>query len=92
VTLRLYDEEHDTWSLYWANSRTGLALPRVVGRFGEDGRGIFTGGDVYEGRPITVRYLWSDVTPDSCRWEQAFSTDEGASWETNWTMAFTRQQ
>jgi len=43
VTLRLYDEQRDEWSLYWANSRTGLALPPQVGRFGDDGRGIFTG-------------------------------------------------
>jgi hypothetical protein len=26
----------------------------------------------------------------SARWEQAFSLDEGNSWETNWTMDFTR--
>ena len=28
---------------------------------------------------------------NECRWEQAFSDDGGQSWETNWTMAFTRQ-
>src|SRR5688500_14772722 len=38
ATLRLYDEARDEWSLYWVNSRTGLALPPVVGRFGADGR------------------------------------------------------
>src|SRR5688500_15374225 len=38
VTLRLYDPASDTWSLYWASSRTGISLPPVVGRFGPDGR------------------------------------------------------
>jgi hypothetical protein len=57
VTLRLYDAERDEWSLYWASSRSGLSLPPVVGRFGEDGRGVFVGPDVHEGRPISVVYI-----------------------------------
>jgi hypothetical protein len=90
LTMRLYDAATDTWSLYWVNSRTGLALPPVVGRFGDDGLGVFTGDDVHEGRPIKVVYRWSDITDQSCRWEQDFSLDEGVTWETNWTMQFTR--
>jgi hypothetical protein len=26
------------------------------------------------------------------RWEQAFSLDDGQTWETNWTADFTRSQ
>ncbi|GIF73637.1 hypothetical protein [Asanoa siamensis] len=89
VTMRLYDEARDEWSLYWASSRTGLALPPVVGRF-ENGVGTFTGDEEFAGQPITVRFTWSDITADSCRWEQAFSPDKGATWETNWVMEFTR--
>jgi hypothetical protein len=37
-----------------------------------------------------VRYLWSRIGADSARWEQAYSLDEGNSWETNWIMDFTR--
>jgi len=92
VTLRLYDAERDEWSLYWASSVTGLSLPPVVGRFDESGVGVFTAEEVYEGRPITVRFIWSDIKPDSCRWEQAFSADQGATWETNWVMEFTRSE
>jgi hypothetical protein len=62
----------------------------VVGRFGADGCGRFTGDDVHEGRPIRVVYLWSEIMADSCRWEQAFSADGGATWETNWIMEFSR--
>ncbi len=43
-----------------------------------------------EGRDITVRYKWSDITATTARWEQAFSPDGGQSWETNWTADFTR--
>jgi hypothetical protein len=89
VTMRLYDAERDEWSLYWASSRTGLSIPPVVGRF-DGGVGVFTAEEDYDGRPITVRYTWSDITPESCRWEQAFSPDKGETWETNWVMEFTR--
>ena len=91
VTLRLYDGARDEWSLYWASSRNGLlALPPVGGRFGEDGVGVFTSEEEWEGKPITVRYVWSDITPTGARWEQAFSPDAGASWEPNWIAEFTR--
>jgi hypothetical protein len=90
VTLRLYDASTDGWSLYWASSRSGLALPPVVGRFGDDGRGVFTSEEIWEGTPITCRYVWSDITETTARWEQAFSTDGGATWETNWIADFTR--
>jgi hypothetical protein len=90
VTLRLYDKATDTWSIYWASTRLGLSLPPVVGRFGADGRGVFTSDDVFEERPIRCRYVWSDITATSCRWEQAFSVDGEATWETNWTAEFTR--
>jgi hypothetical protein len=90
VTLRLYDTSRDDWSLYWASSKTGLSLPPVVGRFGDDGRGVFTGDDVHDGKPITVQYVWSEITETTARWEQSFSTDGGATWETNWIAEFSR--
>ncbi|HEX6684738.1 MAG TPA: hypothetical protein VF062_18180 [Candidatus Limnocylindrales bacterium] len=90
VTLRLYDAATDTWSIYWASSRTGLSLPPVVGRFGDDGRGIFTADEVYQGVPIRCRYMWLSLSADTARWEQAFSTDGGETWETNWIADFTR--
>jgi hypothetical protein len=92
LSVRLYNAERDEWSIYWANSTNpaSLALPPVVGRFHEDGRGIFTSPDVYKGEPIEVEYLWSDITEDSCRWQQSCSADDGATWEVNWVGDFTR--
>lgn len=89
-TVRLHDPDTDLWTLYWFSTRHGLGLPPVVGRFGPDGRGVFTSEEEFQGRDIVCRYLWCDITPDSCRWEQAYSTDKGETWETNWIMEFTR--
>ena len=51
---------------------------------------LFRSDDRHEGRPIRVRCLWSRITENSARWEQAFSADNGGSWETNWYMDFAR--
>jgi hypothetical protein len=90
VTLRLYDPERQEWSLYWVNSRTGTLTSPVVGRFTE-GRGEFYGDDTLEGRQVRVRFIWSDITADSARWEQAFSIDGEKTWITNWIMESTRR-
>jgi len=52
--------------------------------------GVFEGDDTFEGKPIRVRFTWTRLDADHARWEQAFSADAGRTWETNWTMDFTR--
>ena len=71
----------------WAHP--GRLDPPVVGGF-KDGIGTFIAPDTFDGRPILVRFLWSDITATTCRWEQAFSTDDGATWEVNWIMESTK--
>lgn len=89
VTTRLFDPKTGLWAIYWIDARSLTVDPPVRGRF-ENGVGTFLGEDVFEGRPILVRFLWSDITPTSARWSQAFSPDAGETWETNWVMDFTR--
>jgi len=90
ASLRLFDPVTEEWTIYWANSSTGRLEPPVTGRF-VDGRGEFSGDDTHEGMPVRVRYVWSEITPSSARWEQAFSVDDGETWETNWIMELARQ-
>ena len=90
MSLRLFEPASRTWSIYWADSRySGPLEPPVVGAF-SDGVGVFECDDAFNGKPIRVRYTWSRVTTGSPRWEQAFSTDGGVTWETNWINDFTR--
>jgi hypothetical protein len=90
MTVRLYDRRTRRWSLYWASVQTGGFLPPVVGAF-SDGVGVFEGRDDLDGRPIVVRFTWSNITRTSARWQQDFSPDEGRTWETNWIMVSTRE-
>ena len=89
LTVRLFDPEAGIWSIYWVSSIDGTLQKPVHGRF-EGNIGNFYGDDEYEGQPIRIRYIWTDLGPRSARWEQAFSPDGGGTWETNWVMELTR--
>jgi hypothetical protein len=90
VALRSFDPADGTWAIWWLDGRAPhrLDVP-VVGGFA-DGIGTFFADDTLDGRAIRVRFVWTRQGADSLRWEQAFSTDGGESWEVNWEMAFTR--
>ena len=89
MSFRFFDPRTKLWSIYWADTRRcGVLDPPVFGSFAGD-IGIFDGADSFEGRPIRVRFTWYGVKTPTPRWEQAFSDDDGETWETNWVMEFT---
>jgi hypothetical protein len=89
ISLRHFDMARKQWSIHWINSRDGLMQSPVYGGFSGD-TGLFYGDDVDEGRPVRVAYRWTKQDAGHARWEQAFSYDEGRSWETNWVMELSR--
>jgi hypothetical protein len=90
MSLRLFDPTERVWRIWWASSRApGRLDPPVVGKF-TDGVGLFYGDDELNGRPIKVRYTWSDTTTECPKWNQAFSYDNGETWVPNWYNSFTR--
>lgn len=89
-SLRLFDKATQQWSIYWSDTSGARLFPPVIGQF-VDGVGNFYGHDQEGGRDVLVRFRWTHDGPDSARWEQAFSIDDGQTWETNWIMSFTRR-
>jgi hypothetical protein len=89
LSLRLFNPETRQWSLNFANARSGTLTTPTLGGF-SNGRGEFYSTDTLDGRDILVRFVISDVTPDSVRFEQAFSADGGKTWEVNWIAVDTR--
>jgi len=67
LTLRLFDSKTRLWSLYWIASNTGTIDPPVVGSF-ENGVGHF---------------FWDARNKERPVWGQAFSADNGKTWEWN---------
>jgi hypothetical protein len=91
LTLFLYNPQSHQWSLNFANSREGTVSTPSVGEF-KNGRGEFYDQESFNGRSILVRQIWSDITPDSHRFEQSFSDDGGKSWEPNFIAVLTREK
>ena len=89
LSLRLYDPQSHQWSLNFANSSGGSLSQPTIGGF-KDGRGEFFDQETLNGRAILVRFVISDVTPNSAHFEQSFSEDGGKTWEVNWIATDTR--
>ncbi len=89
LSLRLYNPESRQWSLNFSNSSSGTLSPPAIGDF-KNGRGEFYSQETLNGRAIFVRFVISDITSDSCRFEQSFSDDGGKTWEVNWIAVDTR--
>lgn len=91
LTLRQFDPQDKVWRIWWASSRNpGHLDPPMTGTF-DNGVGVFTGEDVLAGKPISVRFRWTNETRDEACWTQEFSYDHGQSWYLTWTMMFTRR-
>ena len=82
VALRLFNPKTRLWSIYWADANSGTLDPPVVGSF-ENGIGHFFARDTYRGTPIIAVFRWDVRNPERPVWSQAFSTDEGKTWEWN---------
>jgi hypothetical protein len=89
LSLRLYNPQSRQWSLNFANIKGGVMTAPTTGEF-KNGRGEFYSQETLNGRAIFVRFIISDITPNSCRFEQAFSDDGGKTWEVNWIATDTR--
>ncbi len=90
-SLRWFDPEWERWVL-WLNwpgeDRSGSS--GLEGAF-HHGRGeFFSRRPTADGGERIARYTFSDITPDSLRWDDAFSTDGGKTWSSNWIMEFRR--
>lgn len=84
LTLRLFNPQTKLWSLYWVDSNIGVLDPPVVGSF-EGSVGTFYCKDIFQGKPILVMFKWDKTDPNNPVWSQAFSPDNGKTWEMNMT-------
>jgi hypothetical protein len=90
MAVRTFDELTRTWAIWWLDDRYPHVMDvPVVGEF-SDGDGRFFAHDTFNDRPIVVRFSWHQTASAMPRWEQAFSPDDGGTWEVNWIMNFHR--
>jgi hypothetical protein len=90
ITLRLYDAKTHQWNLYWASKGDGTLGKPMVGEF-KQGRGTFYNKDTVDGRAVLVRDTYSGATANTYHFEEAYSADDGKTWETNFIADLTRE-
>ena len=90
AAFRSFNPQTQSWAIWWLDGRAphNLDVP-VVGSF-SGSVGVFFANDRLDDTPIRIRFTWNARPGGNPTWEQAFSSDDGASWETNWTMEFVR--
>jgi hypothetical protein len=90
ISLRSFDPVTRKWAIWWLDGRTAEKLdPPVVGGFTGD-EAEFIGNDIFDGKPVLVRFRWHEVHSKRPHWDQALSADGGKTWEINWRNYFTR--
>jgi hypothetical protein len=89
IALRLFNPVTRLWSIYWADSNFGTLDKPVIGSF-EDKNGKFYTRDFHEGTPIIMQFNWDVSDRERPVWSQAYSPDDGSTWEWNWYMELER--
>jgi hypothetical protein len=87
--VRTYNPASHQWSINGTSSSDGTLGAPMYGAFA-GGVGKFYDREVFNGRTITVRWIFSHIAADSYHFEQAFSDDGGATWEPNFIAQATR--
>jgi hypothetical protein len=74
TTLRVYDAAIDAWHILWSDP-VRQYYTRQIGR--KQGNDIVQVGALGD---LTLRWSFTDITPDSFRWVGERSTDGGKTW------------
>jgi hypothetical protein len=90
MTLFLYNPSAQQWSMNFINARIGELNSPLIGSF-HDGRAELIATDTFQGRPILVRGIWSEILPDSHRYQELYSADGGKTWAASFDAHLTRE-
>jgi len=91
LTLFLYNPAAHQWSQNFVDGKVGVLTLPQIGSF-KDGRGELFASDTVNGRTILVRGVWSEIKPDSHRFEESYSDDGGKTWAPAFIANLTREK
>jgi hypothetical protein len=75
TTLRVYDPSIDAWRVTWIAPVQGRRANLIARAAGDE---IVL--DSEERDELWVRWVFSEISPDSCRWRGSASDDGGQTW------------
>jgi hypothetical protein len=91
LTLFLYNPQSHQWSQSFIDSKMAALGSPEIGAF-HDGRGELFSQDTFKGKSILVRAVWSNIAPDSHRFEESYSNDGGKTWAPAFIANLTREK
>lgn len=91
MSIRLFNPQTKLWAIYWADNNSGTLQPPVYGSFFGN-LGVFVTRDQFDGKDIIVKFEWDKSDPENPIWRQAFSPDNGNTWEYNWYMYISKDK
>ena len=91
LSIFLYNPQSHQWSQSFINSKQGVLNAPLIGVF-KDGRGELISPDTFKARSILVRGVWSEITPNSHRYEEFYSDDGGQTWKASFQANLTREK
>lgn len=90
LAVRLFNPQTKLWTIYWMDTNSPVMDQHPVTGSFENGVGKFYATDRFTEKDIVIVYQWDTRNPEHPVWSQAFSPDNGKTWEWNWEMLLTR--
>jgi hypothetical protein len=90
MAVRLFSPQTKLWTVYWMDTGSMIMDQHPVTGSFENGLGKFYAKDSFNGKDIVVLYQWDATNPKQPIWSQAFSADNGQTWEWNWEMTLKK--
>jgi hypothetical protein len=91
LTVFLYNPQAHQWSQSFIDSKMAALNSPEIGAF-HDGRGELFSQDTFQGKSILVRAVWSEIAPNSHRFEELYSADGGKTWAPAFVAELTREK
>jgi len=86
TTIRFYDPKINAWHSVWISPAQGVVKTFVARQIGDE---IVLEGKTAEGYPM--RWIFSEITPDSFRWRAEQTQDNGKTWTLKEEMQIRRR-
>jgi len=83
----VYDAEIGIWQQTWVDDQGAFTVFEGTVR---DDRMILSRTTTRDGVEVQQRMVWHSIVLDRLVWDWERSTDDGVSWETLWSITYTR--
>jgi hypothetical protein len=91
MSVSTYDARRKVWRQTWVDNQAGY-LDFEGGRVDDRApRLVLSRSAVINGQPVRQRMVFRDIGANTFTWDWQRSRDDGATWESQWTIRYARR-